>query len=175
MTRVQRVGIVAALASLVVLGTAADEDGGVKMGIVDVEQALNATEEGKAAREELSRKQREADQEVQPMVDRYKELQEEVKSKRYVLSDEALFAKQADLLELQNKIDNKIKELQGQLKIDQGRLEAPLKAKLFEIVEEIGREQGFGLILARETPGVMYTREALDITDLIIARFNKQS
>lgn len=175
MTRVQRVGIVAALASLVVLGTAADEDGGVKMGIVDVEQALNATEEGKAAREELSRKQREADQEVQPMVDRYKELQEEVKSKRYVLSDEALFAKQADLLELQNKIDNKIKELQGQLKIDQGRLEAPLKAKLFEIVEEIGREQGFGLILARETPGVMYTREALDITDLVIARFNKQS
>jgi len=175
MTRVQRVGIVAALASLVVLGTAADDDGAVKMGIVDVEQALNATEEGKAAREELSRKQREADQEVQPMVDRYKELQEEVKSKRYVLSDEALFAKQADLLELQNKIDNKIKELQGQLKIDQGRLEAPLKAKLFEIVEEIGREQGFGLILARETPGVMYTREALDITDLVIARFNKQS
>lgn len=175
MTRVQRVGIVVALASLVVLGTAADDDGAVKMGIVDVEQALNATEEGKAAREELSRKQREADQEVQPMVDRYKELQEEVKSKRYVLSDEALFAKQADLLELQNKIDNKIKELQGQLKIDQGRLEAPLKAKLFEIVEEIGREQGFGLILARETPGVMYTREALDITDLVIARFNKQS
>jgi outer membrane protein len=166
---------VAALASLVVLGTAADDDGAVKMGIVDVEQALNATEEGKAAREELSRKQREADQEVQPMVDRYKELQEEVKSKRYVLSDEALFAKQADLLELQNKIDNKIKELQGQLKIDQGRLEAPLKAKLFEIVEAIGREQGFGLILARETPGVMYTREALDITDLVIARFNKQS
>jgi Skp family chaperone for outer membrane proteins len=76
---------------------------------------------------------------------------------------------------LQNKIDNKIKELQGQLKIDQGRLEAPLKAKLFEIVEEIGREQGFALILARETPGVMYSREALDITDLVIARFNKQS
>jgi len=173
MIRERRILFVGLLA-LVAVGLVAADEGGLKVGVVDVEQALNATDEGKAAREELARKQREADSQVQPMVDRYKELQEEVKSKRYVLSDEALFGKQADLLELQNKIDNKIKELQGQLKIDQGRLEAPLKAKLFEIVEEIGKEQGFTLILARETPGVMYTREALDITDQVIERFNKQ-
>jgi outer membrane protein len=157
-----------------VLGTGASDEG-LKVGVVDIEQALNATDEGKAAREELSRKQREADAQVQPMVDEYKALQEELKGKRYVLSDEALFAKQADLLELQNKIDNKIKELQGQLKIDQGRLEAPLVAKLREIVEEIGKNDGFTLILNRGTPGLLYTREALDITDKVIERFNKKS
>ena len=157
-----------------VLGTGA-QDEAIKVGVVDIEQALNATEEGKAAREELSRKQREADSQVQPMVDQYKELQEELKGKRYVLSDEALFAKQADLLELQNKIDNKIKELQGQLKIDQGRLEAPLVTKLKEIVESIGKDEGFTMILNRGTPGLLYTREALDITDKVIARFNKKS
>ena len=91
-----------------------------------------------------------------------------------MLSDEALFAKQADLLELRNKIDSKIKELEGQLKIDQGRLEAPLIAKLRDIVQEIGKEQGFTLILDRSTPGLVYTREALDITDQVTARFNKK-
>jgi outer membrane protein len=157
-----------------VLGTGASDEG-LKVGVVDIEQALNATDEGKAAREELSRKQREADAQVQPMVDEYKALQEELKGKRYVLSDEALFAKQADLLELQNKIDNKIKELQGQLKIDQGRLEAPLVTKLREIVESIGKDEGFTMILNRGTPGLLYTREALDITDKVIQRFNKKS
>jgi len=161
-------------AIVLLLGTGA-QDEGVKVGIVDIEQALNATDEGKAAREELSRKQREADSEVQPLVERYKELQEEMKGKRYVLSDEALFAKQADLLELQNKIDNKIKELQGQLKIDQGRLEAPLVTKLRSIVEAIGKDEGFTMILNRGTPGLLYTREALDITDKVIERFNKKS
>jgi len=161
-------------AIVLLLGTGA-QDEGVKVGIVDIEQALNATDEGKAAREELSRKQREADSQVQPMVDQYKELQEEMKGKRYVLSDEALFAKQADLLELQNKIDNKIKELQGQLKIDQGRLEAPLVTKLRGIVEAIGKDEGFTMILNRGTPGLLYTREALDITDKVIERFNKKS
>jgi outer membrane protein len=78
------------------------------------------------------------------------------------------------MLELRNKIDSKIKELEGQLKIDQGRLEAPLIAKLRDIVQEIGKEQGFTLILDRSTPGLVYTREALDITNQVTARFNKK-
>jgi outer membrane protein len=165
----------AVLAAIVLLTGTGAQDEAVKVGVVDIEQALNSTDEGKAAREELSRKQREADSTVQPMVDRYKEMQEEMKGKRYVLSDEALFSKQADLLELQNKIDNKIKELQGQLKIDQGRLEAPLVTKLRGIVEAIGKDEGFSMILNRGTPGLLYSREALDITDKVIERFNRKS
>jgi outer membrane protein len=153
---------------------AAVAEDAIKVGVVDLSQAINATEEGKAAREELNRKRRAAEQEVQPMIDKVKALDEELKGKRYVLSDEALFGKQADMLELRNKIDSKIKELEGQLKIDQGRLEAPLIAKLRDIVQEIGKEQGFTLILDRSTPGLVYTREALDITNQVTSRFNKK-
>ena len=35
-------------------------------------------------------------------------------------------------------------------------------------------EEGFSLIIQRGAPGVMYTREALDITDLVIENFNKK-
>jgi len=173
MNRERKFLLVAGLAVLLAWTTGA-QDEGVKVGIVDLSQAINATEEGKAAREELNRKQRDAQQQVQPLVDQHKTLEEEMKSKRYVLSDEALFAKQADLLELRNKIESKLKELEGQLKIDQGRLEAPLVSKLREIVQEIGKEQGFTIILDRATPGLVYTREALDITDQVTARFNKK-
>lgn len=153
----------------------ADGDVNVKIGVVDIDQALNSTDEGKAAREELSRKQREAESEVQPLVDRYQGLEEELKGKKYVLSDEALFDKQVELAELRNKIENKIKELEGQMKIEQGKLLAPLNAKMVVIIEEIGKEKGFTLILARNAQGVMYSREALDITDLVVEKFNKRA
>lgn len=173
MTRDRKLLLAGGLAMLVAWTTAA-QDEGVKVGIVDLSQAINATEEGKAAREEMQRKQREAQQQVQPLVDQHKALEDEVKNKRYVLSDEALFAKQADLLELRNKIESKLKELEGQLKIDQGRLEAPLITKLREIVQEVGKEQGFTIIMDRQTPGLVYSREALDITDTVTTRFNKK-
>ena len=173
MTRATRTLLLAALVVVAAWATGA-QDQGIKIGVVDIDQALNSTDEGKAAREELARKKREADQELQPMIERFGTMREEIDGKKYVLSDQALFTKQADLLELKNKIDNKIKELEGQLQIDKGRLEAPLRSKLVEIIQDIGKDQGFTLILRRDAPGVMYTREALDITEEVISRFNKK-
>ena len=145
-----------------------------KIAVVDIDQALNSTEEGKAAREELSRKQREAQGKLEPMVERFKEMQEELKSKRFVLSEEALYQKQLDLVELKTEIDNRAKELEDKFKVDKERLEGPLRKKLIEIVEEIGKDEGYGLILARGAGGMLYNREALDITDMVIERFNKK-
>jgi len=155
--------------------TAGAQNEPIKIGVVDVQQTLISTQEGKAARDELDRKRRESEAEIQPLADRYQSLQEEMKEKKYVLSDDALFEKQVEIAELENRIQNKIKELEGQLKIDQGRLQAPLLAKLQEIVEEIGKEQSFTLIISREMRGVLYTREAIDITDEVISRFDRKS
>jgi len=162
------------LVSVLLWGTAA-QDEPVKIGVVDIDQAISSTEEGKAAREEFARKQRDAEAEVQPMYERYKELEDELKAKKFVLSDEALFQKQLDLAEMRNQIQNKMKELEGQLKVDQKRLEGPLTAKLIGIIEDIGKSRGFTMILRRGTPGVLYTREALDITDLVIEKYNAKS
>jgi len=171
MKREIRAVIVVLLASVVVWSLAA-QDAAVKIGVVDVEQAILSTTDGKAAREEFQRKEKAAQDELKPLVERFKALQGELEGKKYVLSDEALFEKQTGLLELRNKIENKTKELQGDLKIQQGKLEAPLKAKLVRVVEKVGRDRGFTVILARDTPGVIYTREALDITDDVVSRFN---
>ena len=172
--QVNRAVLLFGLASVLLWGTAA-QDEPIKIGIVDIDQAISSTEEGKAAREEFARKQREAEAELQPMIERYKELEDEIKAKKFVLSDEALFQKQLDLAEMRNRFQNKMKEVEDQLKVDQKRLEGPLTAKLVDIIEEIGKTKGFTMILRRGTPGVLYTREALDITDLVIEKYNAKS
>jgi outer membrane protein len=172
--QVNKAIVLLGLASVLLWGTAA-QDEPIKIGVVDIDQAISSTEEGKAAREEFARKQREAEAELQPMYERYKELEDEIKAKKFVLSDEALFQKQLDLAEMRNQIENKMKELEGQLKVDQKRLEGPLTAKLINIIEDIGKSRGFTMILRRGTPGVLYTREALDITDLVIEKYNAKS
>ena len=171
--QIHRAFVLLALGALLVWGTAA-QDEPIKIGIVDIDQAISSTDEGKAAREEFARKQREAEQQMQPLMDRYKGVEEELKAKKFVLSEEALFQKQLDLAEMRNLIQNKIKELEGQLQVDQKRLEGPLTAKLVEIISEVGKSQGFTLIIRRGTPGVLYTREALDVTNLIIQRYNQK-
>ena len=162
------------LASVLLWGTAA-QDEPIKIGIVDIDQAISSTEEGKAAREEFARKQRDAEALLQPMYERYQALEEELKAKKFVLSDEALFQKQLDIAEIRNQIQNKMKELEGQLQVDQKRLEGPLTAKLVDIINDLGKSKGFTVIMRRGTPGLLYTREALDITDMVIEKYNAKS
>ncbi|HEX9814709.1 MAG TPA: OmpH family outer membrane protein [Myxococcota bacterium] len=159
--------------ALLVVGTAA-QDEPIKIGVVDLDQAISSTEDGKAAREEMARKQREAEAQIAPLYERYQALDEDLKAKKFVLSDESLFQKQLDMAEVRNQIENKVKEIEGQLKVDKFRIQEPLLNKLRQIINETGRDQGFTLILQRGAAGVIYTREALDITDLIIAQYNKK-
>jgi len=162
-----------ALGAVLAVGTAADNEP-VKIAVVDLDQALNSTDEGKSAREEITRKQRDAQAKLQPQIEKFKQMEEELKSKKFVLSEEALYQKQLDLLELKNEIDSQGKELEGKLKLDLERLVAPLRKKMVEIVQGIGRDQGFTLIVERGTPGLLYAREALDITDTVVQQFNKK-
>jgi outer membrane protein len=165
--------VLLALAAILVWGTAA-QDEPVKIGIVDIDQVINSAEEGKAARQELERKQREAQAEIEPMYERYREQEEDLKQKRFVLSEEALFQKQLDLAEMRSQIQNKGKELEDQLKLDQARIEGPIKRKLAEIIQETGKSAGFTLILQRGGAGMLYAREALDITDMIVEKYNQK-
>ena len=171
--RVDKALVVIAAVALFGWGLGASSDG-VKIGVVDIEQAAISTDAGKSAKDELERKMREAQGKLQPLVEQYQELASEVESKKFVLSDEALREKQLDLVERQNRIQSMEREVKGQLKIDERRLIAPVLEKLNSVVSEIGRKEGFSVILQRGAPGVVYTREALDITDAVIEAFNKQ-
>jgi outer membrane protein len=159
------IGLVAAL-----LWSLGAEDQGIKIGVVDIEQALAATNDGKKAREELERKGREAEAQLEPMVQRYKALQGELKEQKYALSEDAKREKLAQLAELENKIGSKQQELKGQLEIDKQRVFGPLLNKLGTTLTALGKDQGFTIIVRKEM--LLYGRESLDITDLVVSRFN---
>jgi outer membrane protein len=171
--KVNKATVLLGALAILALGTAATDDG-FKVGVVDIDQAISSTEKGKAAREEFARKQREAQAKIQPLIDKYQALEEELKAKKFVLSDEALFQKQLDLVEMRNQIQSRMKELEGEMQVAQKRIEGPLIARLGAIIEELGKSQGFTLIIRRGAPGVLYTREALDITDIVIERYNQK-
>lgn len=156
-------------------GLGAEKDGGTKIGIVDLDQAVGSTDEGKAAREELERKQREAELEVQPMIERYQELVAEYQKKQPVLSPDKLRAMELDITELQSQLELKQEEFQNRMKVDFERLIGPMREKLQKVVTDVGREEGFSLIIIRNMPGVMYARESMDITDLVVKKFNAES
>ena len=164
-----------AIALALVLGwVVGATDDAAKIGFVDIEKVLASVESGKAAREELERKSRDAQERLRPLVEQLEEMQKELQAKQFVMSEDAVRAKQLDLVELRNKYETKAKEEEGQLKVDQQRLIEPLIEKLDKVLKEVGRDNAFSAIMRADAPSLVYQREALDITDLVIKKFDKK-
>ena len=57
--------------------------------------------------------------------------------------------------------------------LEQVRLLQPVEKQVIQAIQEIGKEKGFSVILDRGAPGVVYHRDSLDITDLVVKRLNE--
>ena len=169
--KIERILLLLALGVMLGWGVGATSDP-VKIGFVDIEQVMATVEKGKAAREEFERKMREAQQRIAPMVEQLQAMEKELQSKQFVMSEEAVKNKQLDMVELKNRYENKAKEEEGQLKVEQQRMFGPLMEKLATVIKDVGRENGFSAILRTDTPGLEYRKEALDVTDLVIKTYN---
>ncbi len=173
MTRNSVIFLSLGLAAAVLFGALSAQAQEVKIGVVDVDQAFNATEEGKKVRDELQRKQREAEAQLKPMVERYRGLIEEIQAKKFVLSEEALLQRQGEVANLEATIKSRQQELESKFQNQQVLLVTPLQKRLQNTIATIGKEGGFTVIIERNAPFLMYSREALDITDLVVSRFNE--
>ena len=145
-----------------------------KIGFVDAQQVLATVAKGKAAQEELERKAREAQGRISPLIEELEAKQKELEAKQFVMSKDALQQKQLDLVELRNRIESQGQEEENRLKIDQQRLIGPLQEQFLDVVREVGRENGFSAVMLTDAPGLVYRREALDLTELVIKTFDKK-
>lgn len=146
-----------------------------KIGFVDAEQVLTQVKAGKSAREELERKIREVQSQIGPLLEEYETKGKELEARRMALSEDALKEKVLDLQALENRIKGMEAEAQGKMEIDQRRLFGPIQEKFVDVVKEIGRENGYSAILLSDSPGLIYRREAHDLTELVIKTFDKKS
>jgi outer membrane protein len=148
----------------------------VKFGVVDADQVLNSIEEGKAAKDELMRKQKEAEDTLREMYEEFAKDKEafEKRVESHAVKDEVLQLEQLDLMEKQAEIQNKAKALEAKVKMTYERLVAPLSKEIFELIQKVGKEDGYTMVFQRDSAGLLYTRESIDITDEVIKRFNRK-
>jgi outer membrane protein len=147
-----------------------------RIAIVDFERVLISIERGKDARDELERKKREAESTLQQMLEEYKKAEDDFNQRveSHAVKKEVLERERVDLLERQNSIEGKKKALEAKFKATQEEILGPLAQEVGELVQKIGKEKGYWLILHRGSPGLIYVDEALDITELVIKRFDKK-
>ncbi len=153
-----------------VVAQAADEK---PFGVIDSRRIIEEYEAAKDAQAQYQKFLRELELEVADKETELTSLMEEIESQKLLLGEEALKAKyqvfeqkKAEYFQFQESIEQRA-EAEFNAKI------TPITDQVKTIVERIGKEKGFGLVIDMATMNVMYLDPDYDLTNDVLAALAK--
>ncbi len=164
----------AALAGLLAPAAAlAQVTNGSRVAFVDLRKAVFNSKEGRAAQEQFAKLEEAKFAELRPRRDQLRQLEEEYEKQKYVLSPEALQDRRLEIVQLRRGLERDLRAAEDDLQIRQVQLLQPIQKKIADVVQSVGKDRGFTMIVDRSTQGLLYYQESLDITDLVIEKLNQ--
>ncbi len=148
------------------------EAAAAKIGYVDVQKVLVRSVVGVAAREQLEREKATMQKDVDTRRTEADKLREELEKKGMVLSPDAKREKEESLQRKVRDLRRLVDDFQKELERKEQALTQRILQDLTTVIERIGKERGYLLILEKRGASVIYGDAEADITEEIIKVFD---
>jgi outer membrane protein len=147
----------------------------MKIGYVDLNKALNESEEGKKAVKTLE----EIFKSKQAVLDEKRmelnKLNEELQKQSSVLNQDVLKGKVEERDKLGRDYQRMVKDAEDEVEKKRTDFMDRILKDLSEIIKKTGEEDGYTVIFEKVQSGIMYIPEKFDVTDKIIKKYNEAS
>lgn len=144
-----------------------------KIGVVDLQKALQSTADGKIALKEIEQDFNKKKKDFEKKESELRKLAEDLEKKKSVLSEDALTKKQNEFQQELLKYREDVAKSQIDIQKKQHDLAAPIIEKLKKITAQIGRDRGYAVII-ENNPGLLYLSPGTDFTNEVIKLFEKK-
>jgi outer membrane protein len=173
-----RAAVVLAVAAVVGLGcsvAAAQAPGGARLGFVDLQRVLARSAAGVAAREQLEREKATMQKEMDGRRQEIEKLQDELTKKGTLMTIDARREKEDQLERKRREATRMVDDFQREL----GRKEQALAQKVLQdlqgVIDRVGRQRSYYMIVERRGAGVLYFNPEADLTDEIIRAYDQEA
>ncbi len=168
--------IVLLMSAVGIQGMAAESAAGTafRVAYVDLQKALQTVEAGRNAKSSLEKEVQSKKAEIEKAQAALQKEAEEFEKKVAILNDSAKAAKQAELQKKFVDLQKNAAESQMNLQGKERELTKPIIDALRSVIEALGKERNYQLVLERNEGAVLFAQGGEDVTDTVIERFNSQ-
>jgi outer membrane protein len=140
-----------------------------------MQKAIQTVESGKKAKAQLERDFNAKKKELQTEETAIKKMSEEFKKQSLAMSDEARAKKQGELQERIMKFQELTGRSQAEIQQKERDLTQPIITKLRTVIAEAAKKREYAVVLEKNENTVLYSLEKDDLTDEVVAAYNKQN
>lgn len=146
-----------------------------RLAIVDMQRALAESKAGKSAQKEYEVEVKSAQAKLDKKKGEFEALKKNLEKQRESLNEQALLSKEEELIALEKDIKRSFRDAQEMLRRKNATIVADLVKEIRKIVEDLGRKEGYSLILEKNAQAVMYSDSSFDVTDKVVQHFDASS
>jgi outer membrane protein len=144
-----------------------------KIGVVDMQKAIQSTAAGKKAKAELEGEFNKKKKELEKKEADLKKMGEDLERKKSVLSEEVLSKKQAEFQEEMMKYRDTVGKSQLEIQKKERDLTAPILDKMKKAIEKVAKEKGYSMVL-ENSQMVLFSTADSDLTDEVVKSYEKE-
>ncbi len=160
------------ITALVILPAARCADT-LKIGFVNAQRIIEESKTGKDAYAKLKNLQDEKKKEVEAKKAAIDKSEEELRKQYLTLSEDAKRAKEEELTAAKKEFKRMLEDADADLGAKEKAYLEKIDKDVMEIIQKYGKDQGFTLILGKMGSAILYSDDALDVTDKIIEIYDK--
>lgn len=139
---------------------------------VDFARALNEVSDGRRARERLKNEFREKQHELGELQGELKTARDSLDRDRLLLSPEAIEEREAKYRQKFSELQLKLDSFKREMSAKEAEFTQGILSKLRSIVKDLGKSDGYTLVLEKSQDVLLYAPEGSDITDKVIAIYD---
>ena len=143
-----------------------------KIGVVDFQKILEASNQGKAGKAEITKQSEKMESDLKKKGAEIEELNKNLEKNAMVGNRESKEEKER---EIQIKVFD-FKNLEKKYRAELQKLNTDtllrIQKEVDSIVDEIGKKEGYLIVIERREAGVYYAPASVDITDKVIQQYN---
>lgn len=145
----------------------------IKIGSVDLIKALNESDAGKKAKADLEFMIKSKQSSLDEKGKNIEKIKSEIDKQSSVLSADARKSKEEDLEKMVRDYQRLVSDSQNDLKKKEAELTAEIIKELRGIIEKIGSEEGYTIILEGGEGQVLFAKKDIDLTASVIRKHNE--
>jgi outer membrane protein len=146
-----------------------------RIAFIDVQRVLARSASGLAAREQLEREKAAMQKEMDARRIELEKLREEIEKKGALLTPEARREKQEQFERKRRDAARLADDFQKELERKEAQLLQKVLQEVSGIIEKLGKDRGYYLIVEKRGGGVIYASAEADLTDEVIRAYDKQA
>ena len=159
-------------AALLVSAVTPDVEAQVRVAVVDLQQALNETDDGRQAKRRLKTLFRRRQKALDAAQNKLKQMAEDIEKQKSVLSREALQSRMEEYQKALIELQSQYMEYQQELATKEAQLTKRILDRMRDILQRIGRADNYTIIVEANEGGVIWVQPSLDLTSRLVTEYN---